>query len=134
MPIIAGFAHLGFQILATKVRRKRIKAAGLSVEKVNKISQGSPHLLDRIKAGEIQFVINTLTGGPGEPVRDVVPDPAGGGGAWRTCLTSLDTAGAMLKVMQSLMTGTTCGCDPAARVRGALKTGGRLACWKQKIV
>ena len=40
-----------------------LKLAGLRVERVNKLSEGTPNILDHIREGHAQFVVNTLTKG-----------------------------------------------------------------------
>lgn len=52
----------GFQIVATKGTASFLKARGLPVETVNKVREGSPHIVDRLKAGGICMVVNTPEG------------------------------------------------------------------------
>jgi carbamoyl-phosphate synthase large subunit len=54
--------RLGFRLLATKGTAAAIAQAGLPVEAVNKVSEGSPHLVDLISQGQVQLVINTPLG------------------------------------------------------------------------
>lgn len=51
---------LGFQIVATKGTAAAIAAAGLPVKAVNKVKDGRPHIVDMVKAGEIQLVFTTV--------------------------------------------------------------------------
>ena len=51
---------LGFALVATKGTAAAIAAAGLPVAAVNKVTEGRPHVVDMIKNGEIQFIINTV--------------------------------------------------------------------------
>jgi carbamoyl-phosphate synthase large subunit len=51
---------LGFQLVATRGTATVIAAAGLPVSTVNKVTEGRPHVVDMIKNGEIQFIINTV--------------------------------------------------------------------------
>ncbi|HEY8583770.1 MAG TPA: carbamoyl-phosphate synthase large subunit [Capillimicrobium sp.] len=53
---------LGFKILATGGTAEAIRAYGVAVETLNKVGEGSPHVVDRIEAGEVGLVINTPTG------------------------------------------------------------------------
>ena len=39
-----------------------IKAAGIEVERVNKVTEGRPNIVDRLKNGEIHLIINTTEG------------------------------------------------------------------------
>ncbi|GAB4519778.1 MAG: carbamoyl-phosphate synthase large subunit [Anaerolineae bacterium] len=54
--------RLGFRILATSGTAAFLAGAGLPVKAVNKVSEGSPHVVDYIKRGEIDLIINTPLG------------------------------------------------------------------------
>jgi carbamoyl-phosphate synthase large subunit len=51
---------LGFSVVATKGTAAAIAAAGMPVKVVNKVKDGRPHIVDMIKAGEIQLVFTTV--------------------------------------------------------------------------
>ena len=51
---------LGFSIVATKGTAAAIAAAGIAVKAVNKVKDGRPHIVDMLKAGEIQLVFTTV--------------------------------------------------------------------------
>ncbi|MED5053677.1 carbamoyl-phosphate synthase large subunit [Anoxybacillus rupiensis] len=95
------FHHIGYQLLATNGTAEALRAAHIPVTIVNKIHSESPNILDIIRQGKAQVVINTLTKGKQpesdgfrirrEAVENGIP-----------CLTSLDTAKAMLQVMESM--------------------------------
>jgi carbamoyl-phosphate synthase large subunit len=51
---------LGFQVVATKGTAAAIAEAGLPVRVVNKLKDGRPHIVDMLKAGEIQLVFTTV--------------------------------------------------------------------------
>jgi carbamoyl-phosphate synthase large subunit len=55
-------AGLGFKILATGGTQRFLAAAGVAVQKINKVSEGRPHCVDAIKNGSIQLVFNTTEG------------------------------------------------------------------------
>jgi carbamoyl-phosphate synthase large subunit len=55
-------SYLGFKILATHGTAEAIRAYGVPVEALNKIGEGSPHVVDRIESGEVGLVVNTPTG------------------------------------------------------------------------
>jgi carbamoyl-phosphate synthase large subunit len=78
-----------------------LEAAGLKVRRVNKLSDGSPNILDLIRTGQAQFVVNTLTKGK-TPERDGfrIRREAVENGV--VCLTSLDTVKALLVMLQAL--------------------------------
>jgi carbamoyl-phosphate synthase large subunit len=54
--------NLGFKIMATAGTSRFFEEAGLSNQKVNKVREGRPHVVDLMKNGEIQLVINTTIG------------------------------------------------------------------------
>jgi carbamoyl-phosphate synthase large subunit len=62
VPIVQSLYQLGFEIVATKGTASVIRAGGIPVMLVKKISEGRPNLIDRIKNGEIQLVINIPSG------------------------------------------------------------------------
>ena len=59
------FHEAGFRILATGRTCDLIKEAGIPAEKIKKLYQGRPNVLDAIKNGEVQMVINTPIGKEG---------------------------------------------------------------------
>jgi carbamoyl-phosphate synthase large subunit len=56
------FADLGFRILATAGTAGYLNRQGIIAAAVNKVSEGRPHVVDLIKNGDIQMVINTSAG------------------------------------------------------------------------
>lgn len=52
----------GFSLVATSGTAKVIEAAGLVVRRVNKVTEGRPHIVDMIKNQEISLIINTTEG------------------------------------------------------------------------
>ena len=60
-PVAKKLHQVGFQIVATRGTAAYFAARGIPSEVVNKVQDGSPHIADSIKAGEIAIVINTPT-------------------------------------------------------------------------
>jgi|WetSurMetagenome_2_1015567.scaffolds.fasta_scaffold00031_73 carbamoyl-phosphate synthase large subunit len=52
---------LGFSLVATRGTARFLSEHGISVETVNKVKEGRPHIVDMIKNGAIQFIINTVS-------------------------------------------------------------------------
>ncbi len=52
----------GFRIVATRGTAEAIARMGVPVERLNKIGEGSPHVLDWIERGDVDLVLNTPTG------------------------------------------------------------------------
>jgi len=65
-PLIVGpvkqLADLGFKVLATGGTAQYLADAGVPVERVNKVAEGRPHIVDRIIDGEIALIFNTTEG------------------------------------------------------------------------
>ena len=59
---VKALVDTGFSIVATGGTADHLARAGLPVEKVNKVAQGRPHIVDRIKDGDIAMVFNTTEG------------------------------------------------------------------------
>jgi carbamoyl-phosphate synthase large subunit len=53
---------LGFSLVATKGTAHHLRESGFEVEVVNKVREGSPHIVDRLGQGEISIVLNTPEG------------------------------------------------------------------------
>ena len=60
--LAARFHDLGFRIIATRGTAQAISRMGVPVKGINKIGEGSPHVVDFIRNGEVDLVINTPTG------------------------------------------------------------------------
>ena len=56
--------ELGFTILATRGTASIIAAANIPVIVVNKVAEGRPHIVDMIKNGEINLIVNTVDSKP----------------------------------------------------------------------
>ncbi len=62
VPVARRLHELGFSIMATSGTARHIAAAGIPVQRVNKVLEGRPHCVDAIRSGEIQLIINTAHG------------------------------------------------------------------------
>ena len=60
--VIKEFIKLGFTIMATQGTRQILQKAELEVTSILKLHEGRPHVLDAIKNGNIQLIINTPSG------------------------------------------------------------------------
>lgn len=61
-PIAKQLVDQGFQLVATRGTRDFLNAHGLRVRLVNKVYEGSPHIVDEMKVGKIAMVVNTHEG------------------------------------------------------------------------
>jgi carbamoyl-phosphate synthase large subunit len=60
--LAARFHDMGFRVIATQGTAQAISRMGVPVTAINKIAEGSPHVVDYIRNGEVEMVINTPTG------------------------------------------------------------------------
>jgi carbamoyl-phosphate synthase large subunit len=112
LPIIARLVEMGFSVHATSGTARALRQAGISVNEVAKITDGSPHVVDLIKSGRVDLVINTIS-------NEMSPGPANADGSRLAirdgfeirraaverripCLTSLDTASALVESLNLL--------------------------------
>ena len=58
-PIARGLVAMGFSLIATRGTANHIRNLGLTCERVNKVLEGSPHIVDAMKEGRVAMVINT---------------------------------------------------------------------------
>ncbi len=62
VPVARSFEAMGFHIMATRGTAAQLQKYGVRTETVLKVSEGRPHIVDRIKNGDIQVVINASVG------------------------------------------------------------------------
>ncbi len=104
LPVIRGFKELGFEIYATGGTCSYLQGKGMNATRVMKISEGTPNLLDLIRTGKVNLLLNTLS-----PDKTVEKEAA----RIRRCsvehsvpcLTSLDTAAALLYALRAKASG-----------------------------
>ncbi|ASK63561.1 carbamoyl phosphate synthase large subunit [Virgibacillus phasianinus] len=94
------FHQLGFQLYATAGTASYVNKNGIPVTEVAKIGSDEPNVLSIIENGDVQFVVNTLTSGK-KPRSDGFMIRRESVEHGIACLTSLDTANAILNVIDS---------------------------------
>jgi carbamoyl-phosphate synthase large subunit len=62
VPAARLMAELGFRIIATGGTATHLEEQGLPIERVNKVAQGRPHIVDKLTDGQVQLVFNTTEG------------------------------------------------------------------------
>jgi carbamoyl-phosphate synthase large subunit len=62
LPVAKKLIELGFSILATSNTASLLSDNGVECTRINKISEGRPHILDKVQNGQIQWIINTSLG------------------------------------------------------------------------
>ena len=88
MGIAAQLHDLGFRIVATRGTAAAISRMGIPVERLNKIGEGSPHVVDWIERGDVDLVINTPDR-HGRAHRRLRDPPRGGRAAGIPCITTI---------------------------------------------
>jgi carbamoyl-phosphate synthase large subunit len=92
------YSEIGFQLIATEGTAKAIHSIGIDADVVGKVHERSTDIIQLIKNGQIGMVINTLTQGKhsakdGFKIRRATVEHG------IACLTSLDTAWEVLRVL-----------------------------------
>jgi carbamoyl-phosphate synthase large subunit len=62
VPAVRDLLDCGFTVIATGGTQSYLSEQGLEVERVNKVAEGQPHIVDRIIDGEIALIFNTTEG------------------------------------------------------------------------
>ena len=62
LPAIRDMIDSGFRVIATGGTQRFLAAEGLPVERVNKVAEGRPHIVDKIIDGEVSIIFNTTEG------------------------------------------------------------------------
>ncbi|MDG5788260.1 carbamoyl-phosphate synthase large subunit [Evansella sp. AB-P1] len=101
MQLAKRFHRIGYHLLATEGTAKTIMEENIPVTTVSKIGGPSPDMLDVIEGGQVQYIINTLTKGK-QVARDGFRIRREAVEHGVVCLTSMDTAEALLRVMEMI--------------------------------
>lgn len=99
IPMLTRYAECGFNFLATSGTAKMLRDNKLHVKEVAKIGRAEWDLLDEIKAGNVHMILNTITKGKNEKSDGFKMRRAAAENGI-ICLTSLDTADALLKSIE----------------------------------
>ena len=62
LPAVKLLASLGFKCIATSGTQRYLAEQGVAADKINKVLEGRPHIVDAIKNGGVQLVFNTTEG------------------------------------------------------------------------
>ncbi|MGC1382122.1 MAG: carbamoyl-phosphate synthase large subunit [Candidatus Baltobacteraceae bacterium] len=99
VPVLRAYAALGHTLVATAGTRAVLEAAGIATDGINKIAEGSPHVLDLIASRTVDLVINDAHA-PRE-ISDDYKIRRAAVEASIACLTSLETARALAEALAS---------------------------------
>jgi carbamoyl-phosphate synthase large subunit len=108
LPILRAIHGLGLQLYATAGTAALLRDAGIPATTVQKLRDGHPNVVDVIHAGQVQLVVNTVSAsapvsdnGDGVPLRDGYEIRRASVERRIPCLTSLDTARALVQALGS---------------------------------
>jgi carbamoyl-phosphate synthase large subunit len=97
--LLRRYVAAGYSLVATDGTHRKLASAGVPSERVNKIAEGSPHVLDLIAARAVDMVFNDATGPreltDGYRIRRAAVE------ASVACITSIDTATALASALES---------------------------------
>jgi carbamoyl-phosphate synthase large subunit len=101
--LAASLHDLGFTIVATRGTAQAIRRMGVPVERIAKIAEGSPNVVDRIASGDVALVINTPTGSGARADGYEIRRAATARGV--PCLTTMTGATAAARAIQAMRRG-----------------------------
>ena len=90
VPLARDLVALGFKLVATRGTAAKLRAAGLKVEKVYKVNEGRPNVVDLIMSNKIDLIVNTPLGRVSRFDEKAIRRAAVQGGI--TCITTLSAA------------------------------------------
>ncbi|MDD7108133.1 MAG: carbamoyl-phosphate synthase large subunit [Prevotellaceae bacterium] len=107
LPLIKRFYNMGFNIEATEGTAEFLRKHGIRTRNLKKISEGSDEMIKSIRSGHVNYVINTIdinqhnTRRDGYEIRQVAVENN------VTLLTSLETVGVLLDVLEDITMGVS---------------------------
>ncbi|MGI8845179.1 MAG: carbamoyl-phosphate synthase large subunit, partial [Thermoleophilaceae bacterium] len=101
--LAASLHDLGFEIMATGGTALAIRRMGVPVERIQKLSEGSPNVVERIDAGAVDLVINTPTGSGARADGYEIRRAAVARGV--PCITTMSGASAAQRAMRARLAG-----------------------------
>jgi carbamoyl-phosphate synthase large subunit len=108
LPILRAIHGLGLRLYATAGTATLLRESGIPATTVHKLRDGHPNVVDVIQAGQVQLVVNTVSSsasvannGAGVPLRDGYEIRRASVERRIPCLTSLDTARALVQALRS---------------------------------
>jgi carbamoyl-phosphate synthase large subunit len=92
--------EMGYELLATRGTAKRLEEAGIRVERLKKIQEGHPNVVDYMRDGQLQLVMNTPSGKGARTAEGRIRAAAVAHGV--ACLTSIQAAEAAVRAMEAM--------------------------------
>ncbi|MEX2168863.1 MAG: carbamoyl-phosphate synthase large subunit [Pirellulales bacterium] len=100
VPLVQQLVAIGYTILATHGTADALEAAGVPCQRMKKIQEGHPNLLDYLADGQVALVMNTPVGKGARTDEGRIRAAAVAAGV--PCLTTLEAATAAVKAMEAL--------------------------------
>ncbi len=100
VPIVLDFLDLGFQVVGTRGTRQYLQTRGLASSMVFKVGEGRPNVVDFIKSGKIDLVINTPLGRQSHYDEKAIRRASTQHGV--PCVTTLSGAAAVVNAIRAL--------------------------------
>jgi carbamoyl-phosphate synthase large subunit len=100
VPIAQALVEMGYQVVSTRGTASALRAAGIDVAEIPKIQEGRPNLVDYMKNGQVDLVINTPSGKGARTDEGKIRAAAVAHGV--TCITTLAAAHAAVEACRAL--------------------------------
>ncbi len=98
--VARGMHELGYELIATEGTSLRIEEAGIPVERVKKLKEGSPNLIDHMKNGLVDLILNTPNGKGARTDEGKIRAAAVQNGV--PCMTTIQAAEVLVQALQAL--------------------------------
>ncbi|NIM07301.1 MAG: carbamoyl-phosphate synthase large subunit [Armatimonadetes bacterium] len=108
--LVREFARMGYRVYATGGTSKYLSSQGLENILTKKIREGEPNVLDCIREGNVNFLVNTLSKHRPAEEREGARIRRASVEHSLPCLTSLDTARALLQALSARKEGDSISC------------------------
>jgi carbamoyl-phosphate synthase large subunit len=91
---------MGYELLATRGTAQRLEEAGIQVQRVRKIQEGHPNILDYMRDGNLALVLNTPSGKGARTDEGRIRAAAVSHGI--PCITTIQAADAAVRAMEAM--------------------------------
>jgi carbamoyl-phosphate synthase large subunit len=100
VPLAQRLVAMGYKLISTRGTASKLEEAGIPVERIKKIAEGHPNLLDYLINGEVSLVMNTPSGKGARTDEGRIRAAAVQAGV--PCITTIQAAEATVKAMEAL--------------------------------
>jgi carbamoyl-phosphate synthase large subunit len=104
LDVIRSFVRIGYEVYATEGTARFLREHGVTAAPVMKIREGAPNLLDLVRGGQVHLMINTLSPDK-QTEREALQIRRTSVEMGIPCITSLDTARALLVALEARARG-----------------------------